>query len=183
MPVFAELRIGIRPNTGRNLKLIHLLALLLLDTGLRLPEALALKVQDLDYENLCIRVVGKGRKERMVPMSRRLRKHLFTSTKSGMREADYLFRTASGLGMSQRNALRDFCLLGKVCGITGVRFSPHTMCHSFGVHWLRRGGDIYMLSRILGHSSVAITEVYLRSLGIADLQRQHAEISVLSMSH
>jgi hypothetical protein len=40
-----------------------------------------------------------------------------------------------------------------------------------------------MLSRILGHSSVAITEVYLRSLGIADLQRQHAEISVLSMSH
>ena len=171
-----------RPNRGRNLKRMHLLALLL-DTGLWLSEALALKGQDLDYENLYVRVSGKGQKERLVPMSRQLRKHLFTATKSRTRGTDYLFCTASGLAMSQRNALRDFRLLGTVCGIREVRFSPHTMRHSFAVHWLRRGGDIYMLSRILGHSSVAITEVYLRSLGIADLQRQHAEISVLTMGH
>jgi integrase/recombinase XerD len=113
-----------RPNRGRNLKRIHLLALLLLDTGLRLSEALALKVQNLDYENLCIRVSGKGQKERLVPMSRQIRKHLFTATKSRMREANYLFCTASGLALSQRNALRDFRLLGTACGIRGVRFSP-----------------------------------------------------------
>lgn len=63
-------------------------------------------------------------------------------------------------------------MCSKLC-ITGVRCSFHTLRHSFSVNYLRNGGNLYYLQRILEHSSIVITQTYLRSLGIEDLKAVH----------
>jgi site-specific recombinase XerD len=57
--------------------------------------------------------------------------------------------------------------------MAGVRCSPHTFRHTFAVNYLRAGGNLFYLSRILGHSSVTITEKNLQSLGVEDLTAVH----------
>jgi integrase/recombinase XerD len=64
--------------------------------------------------------------------------------------------------------------------IAGVRTSWHTLRHTFSVGYLRNGGNLYYLQRILGHSSITTTERYLRSLGIEDLLKVHDGLSLLS---
>jgi integrase/recombinase XerD len=65
-------------------------------------------------------------------------------------------------------------------GVSDVRCSFHTLRHTFAVNYLRKGGNLYYLQRILGHSSITTTERYLRSLGIEDLQKVHDGLSLLS---
>jgi len=65
-------------------------------------------------------------------------------------------------------------------GMTGVRCSPHTLRHTFAVSYLRAGGNLFYLSRILGHTSVTTTEKYLQSLGVEDLQAVHDRLSLLN---
>ena len=64
-------------------------------------------------------------------------------------------------------------------GITGVRCSWHTLRHTFAVSYLRKGGNLYYLQRIMGHTPISTTERYLRSLGIEDLQKVHDGLSLL----
>jgi integrase/recombinase XerD len=70
--------------------------------------------------------------------------------------------------------------LGRRIGITGVRFSPHTLRHTFAVTFLRNGGDVYMLSRILSHSNITTTTVYLRSMDVDTLSMAHRKFSPLA---
>jgi len=79
-----------------------------------------------------------------------------------------------------RNAQRDFKVLCERLGIAGVRTSFHTLRHTFAVNYLKAGGNLYYLQRILGHSSITTTEKYLRSLGIEDLKKVHDGLSLLS---
>jgi len=151
---------------------VHSLALLLLDTGLRISEALALKAKDVDLENFLIRVQGKGRKERLVPFS--CRKILYQLTRRG----GYLFSTRSGI-LCVRNSQRDLRKLCERAGITGIRCSPHTLRHSFSVTYLRHGGNLEYLRRILGHSSILVTQRYLQSIQPTDLQKIHSTFSPL----
>lgn len=74
-------------------------------------------------------------------------------------------------------------VFGKKLRITGVRFSPHTMRHTFAVTFLRNGGDVYVLSRILGHSSITTTTKHLRSMGIDALAEAHQKFSPLVALH
>jgi site-specific recombinase XerD len=64
--------------------------------------------------------------------------------------------------------------------ITGVRFSPHTLRHTFAVQYLRAGGNLFYLSKILGHSSVTTTQKYLQSVGVDDLKMVHDRLSPLA---
>jgi integrase/recombinase XerD len=164
--------------TGRNLTRVHTACLTILDTGLRISECLGLARTDLDFENLVIHVKGKGNKQRLVPMSIELRKVLFRYC--GKHAHARIFATRNGTRVTTRNFQRDMSVMGRRLRITGVRFSPHTLRHTMAVSYLRHGGDIYSLSRILGHSSVKTTEVYLRSIGIDDLKRNHSRLSLLS---
>ena len=148
---------------GRNLKRAHTVTLLLLDTGLRISEALGLTWDRVDMDNLVLRVVGKGGKHRVVPFSFECRKLLYRWRQQT--SSDLVFPTASGIVARQRNIGRDVKLLGQRVGITGVRFSPHTFRHTFAVSYLRAGGNVLYLQRILGHSSLEITNRYTRSLG------------------
>lgn len=66
-------------------------------------------------------------------------------------------------------------------GVDGAHVHPHNFRHAFASTYIRRGGDIYRLSRILGHSTISTTQLYLRSMGIEHLQENHAKLSPLSM--
>ncbi|HEY1759488.1 MAG TPA: tyrosine-type recombinase/integrase [Bryobacteraceae bacterium] len=165
-----------RPK-GRNAVRAWMISLVMLDCGLRASEALGLRRQDLDFENLVVRVHGKGNKERLLPMSIELRKHLLRYT----RERDgYIFSTRTGTVVTVRNFQRDLNELCQRLGISGVRTSPHTLRHTFAAGYLRNGGNLYYLSKILGHTSVKTTERYLQSLGIEDLKAVHERFSLLA---
>jgi integrase/recombinase XerD len=148
-----------------------MVASLLLDTGLRISEALGLRKQDIDFDNLVLKVYGKGSKERLVPMSLELRKMLFRWNQKP--SCDLVFATRTATKMTVRNFQRDFKELGKRLKFTWVRMSPHTCRHTFACEYLRRGGNLEFLRRILGHSSILTTQKYLRSLGVEDLQAAH----------
>jgi integrase/recombinase XerD len=156
---------------------IHAFACLLLDTGMRADEALSLRRDSVDMDSLLIKVKGKGRKDRVVPMSFELRRILFRWL--GKHEFDLLFPTRNGTKQTQRNALRDFKLMGKALGITGVRFSFHTMRHTMAVNYIRNGGDVFRLQRILGHSTLEMTRRYV-NLQTEDLSAVHDKLSLLT---
>jgi integrase/recombinase XerD len=84
-----------------------------------------------------------------------------------------------GTKQTQRNALRDFKVMGKAVGITGVRFSFHTMRHTMAVNCIRNGGDVFRLQRILGHSTLEMTWRYV-NLQTEDLSAVHDRLSLLT---
>ena len=94
-----------------------------------------------------------------------------------------MFGTRNGTSLTVRNFERDLKAIGRQVGITGVRFSPHTLRHSFAVSYLRNGGNIYYLSRLLGHASVKTTEVHLQSVGVDELSAVHDRLSPLAPEH
>jgi site-specific recombinase XerD len=167
-----------RPR-GTNITRAHFAALTILDTGLRASELLGLLKEDCNLDNLILKVIGKGNKHRLVPFSAELRKLLFRYIASKSNER-YIFGTKANTKVSVRNLERDFAQLGKKIGISGIRFSPHTIRHSFAVSYLRNGGNLEYLRRILGHSSISTTQKYLRSLGVEDLGAVHNSLSPLS---
>ncbi len=116
----------------------------MLDSGLRLSEALTLTRQAADLDNLCLKVKGKGSRERLVPMSLELRKRLFHWQLR--HQGELLFATRNGTRVTNRNFQRDFKRLCQRLSIAGVRCSPHTLRHSFAVGYLRKGGNIFYLS-------------------------------------
>jgi site-specific recombinase XerD len=166
---------------GENARRVQVFAAVLLDTGLREMEVLSLRRKDVDLDALTVKVMGKGRKERVVPLSTEGRKWLYLWMRGGQHQPEqYIFATSSGLPLSARNAQRDLKLLGERAKVTGVRMSPHTLRHTFAVAYLRNGGNLEYLRRILGHSDIKVTQRYLRSLGPDDLQRVHTGLSPLS---
>jgi integrase/recombinase XerD len=152
-----------------------MLAMVLLDCGLRLTEALTLERDNVDLDNLVLRVLGKGHKQRLVPLSAELRKHLFRFLNRS--KGRYVFAAHSGMPLERHNAyqeLRDLC---RGVGIT-THVHPHCFRHTYAVHATKNGLDVFRLSRILGHSSINTTQIYLRSIGFEHLQ-QGAKFSPL----
>lgn len=143
------------------------LALLLLDTGLRIKEALSLTPDKVDLDGFTLRCRGKGDKDRLVPFSPDLRRVLFIQLRD--HSGPYVFGTRDGRPLEYQNARRDIIKCCRKAGIT-KKVHPHLLRHSFACHYLKSGGDLYRLSRLLGHSSVATTELYLRSMGFEDLR-------------
>ena len=113
-----------------------------------------------------------------MPMSLELRKVLWRYMP--FHSGATLFATARGDKLDQRNVLREFKRLGKTLKIEGVRFSPHTLRHTFAVGYLRQGGNVFYLQRILGHTSLEMTNKYVRSLGVEDPKAVHERFSLLS---
>ena len=110
-----------------------------------------------------------------MPLSRTGCKHLYRFI--GESKSRFVFTTRSGRRLSYRNAYRD---IAAVCAVAGVPvLHPHCFRHTFAVNYMRRGGDIYRLSRILGHASLMTTQIYLRSMGIEQLCEGHDALSML----
>ena len=158
----------------------YVLACTLVDTGIRIEEALGLRQADVDYDNLLLTVRGKGRKDRIVPFSSELRRVLFRWRQLQERRrwpADWVFATRIGTRLSQRNALRAHYLLLERLHIPKSGF--HRLRHTFATNYLQNGGDVVRLSRVLGHSQITTTMRYLHLL-TTDLQQSHQQLSILN---
>lgn len=172
----AELRLllSFRPKGFFQLRTWTLISLLL-DTGVRIDEALTLRPEKVNLDDLHLTVVGKGNKERVVPFSLQFRKTLFRYTqeviKRGVR-SQFVFGTDGG-HLSYRNSYRDIKKLCKKAGVEGEHVHPHAFRHCFAVNYIRKGGDLYRLSRCLGHSQISTTAIYLRSMGVEQVREGH----------
>lgn len=158
----------------------HTVLSLLIDTGMRIDEALGSLLREVNFEQSLITIKGKGGKTRTIPISFEMRKRLWQWVKKrDNNPSPYLFPTSTYTRMEYHNYRRDLLNLCKKIGVTGVRIHPHGFRHYFAVQFLRRGGDLYRLSKILGHKNIQTTQIYLRSMGIDALQEIHQQISPL----
>jgi site-specific recombinase XerD len=158
-----------------NQKRTHTLMLLIFDCGLRVSECIGLKVEDLDFDNLLIGVKGKGNKHRLVPMSQELRKVLwkFSAGRTGL-----VFCTPEGRPLMRSNVLRDVKRFCKRIGAEFPRRTVHAARHTMATDYIRQGGNVVKLQRILGHSSIQTTMRYVHLQG-ADLIEEHQRLGIL----
>lgn len=171
-----RLLLSFRPRTFHEHRLYAMVATAL-DCGTRIDELLTLRRENVDLENLLIKVIGKGNRERIIPFSQELRKTLYKFLKT--HESSFVYPTLQGGKVYYRSALDQFKKLCKRLGISGVRLSWHTLRHTFATCYLRDGGNIIYLSRILGHSSVQTTQMYVQN-NVEDLALIHVKTSLLS---
>jgi integrase/recombinase XerD len=163
-----------RPKSESNRR-VYALACLLLDTGMRISEASGLLKGDFDFDNLLAKVRGKGGKHRLVPMSLELRKILYRYLQR--QPFHFAFATRNGTRPTRRNLTRDlYCLCRKV-GLPPKGF--HTLRHTFAVNYLRNGGSVFHLQKILGHSTLEMSRRYCNLL-TEDLQAVHNNLTLLS---
>jgi len=188
LATFAEqqvrLLIAWRPRPkARYQRRLHLLALFLLDTGCRITEALSVRVSDINLDDLLVTLDGKGRKQRVVPFSFELRKALVRYNRDYKRPSNSLLFANRGETMwNRRNALRDMKLLCRKLGFVAPVRTLHAFRHTFAVNYLRRGGSVFHLQKVLGHSSLEMTRRYA-NLATGDLQAVHEGVSLLAVRH
>ena len=156
---------------------LHLFVLLVVDTGCRNSEALALRWADVDMDNLLLKLRGKGAKDRLVPFSFDLRRRLWRWKR--MNGFDLVFPTMHATRLGRRVQLRDVKLLCKRLGIVPPARTIHALRHTFAVNYLRRGGSVFHLQKVLGHSSLEMTRRYA-NLVTEDLQAVHERVSLLA---
>lgn len=160
----------------RNIR-THLLTLLLLDTGLRISETLSLKLSDVDFDNMLLSVAGKGGKNRLVPFSFEMRKHLWKQ--SGKQGYELLFSSKNGSRLMHRNTLRAVKNLCIKAGIKPPSRLLHSFRHTFAVNYLGNGGSVFHLQKALGHSTLDMSRRYANLL-TEDLQQMQQRVSLLN---
>ena len=134
-------------------------------TGMRVSEIIALKISGLNMDVGFVRCMGKGSKERIIPLGRAakdsINKYLRRSRikLAGKKADDTLFLTRLGRRMSRQNFWKMIKSYARAAGIK-KKFSPHTLRHSFATHLLERGADLRIVQEMLGHSDISTTQIY-----------------------
>lgn len=142
-----------------------LVVLLFYSTGIRLAELREIKLKDFSDGFKELRVTGKGGKERVVPVLEYTRNKLLEFTvKYNNRPVcfspdDYLFLTGDGEEMSRAEIYRSVRKVLESAGVQGKK-SPHVLRHTFATHLLNEGADLRQIQELLGHASLAATQVY-----------------------
>jgi site-specific recombinase XerD len=152
--------------------------LTLLDTGLRVHELINLEMDNVWLEEGLIKVLGKGNKERLVPIGKQVRKLLWRyitryRPEPARPNLNNLFLNRDGRPLTKNRVDSIMKRYGKMAGLTGIRCSPHTLRHTFAISYLRNGGDVFSLQKILGHSSLEMTRRYCE-LANVDIKKAHA---------
>ncbi|MCZ7526027.1 MAG: site-specific tyrosine recombinase XerD [Acidimicrobiia bacterium] len=135
-------------------------------TGIRISELVGLDLGDLDLTDGLVRVVGKGDRERVVPVGRSARAALEVYLEAGRpellrRATPAVFVNARGGRLSRQSCWKIVRRAGERAGL-GERLSPHVLRHSCATHMLDHGADIRVVQELLGHASLSTTQVYTK---------------------
>jgi len=155
--------------------------LALYDGGFRVSEILGTFIENIDFKVGSIRVVGKGKKERDVPLShltiREIRRYV-RDVRSRICPVDspYLFPRPDGTPVSINGVQQFMRRLAMKAGVDGLRLHPHLLRHTFGTQFIINGGNPFFLKEIMGHASLTTTLKYTH-LQSEDLRREHSKFS------
>jgi integrase/recombinase XerD len=153
------------------------LILMLFDMGLRVSELCGLKLADVSWSDQQVLVLGKGNRERTVGFGQASRQALAQYVaRRGELKTDAAFVTCFGDPLNRHRAAEIVRKRCKMAGVTGLRCSPHTIRHTFAVSYLRGGGDLFSLQKILGHSDLTMTRRYceLSQTDVIERHRLHS---------
>ena len=152
----------VKENFGqRNRTIIEVLY----GTGMRVSELVNLKLSNIFFKENIIKIVGKGNKERFVPLgdiaSNEIRKYLKIRDNSiiDTKFSDIVFLNRYGRGLTRSMIFKIISDSYKRIGLN-KKISPHTLRHSFATHLLKNGADLRTIQLILGHESITTTEIY-----------------------
>ena len=152
---------GTTPRAQRDQALVELMY----GAGLRVSEAVGLDKTGVDLEGRLVRVIGKGSKERIVPLGRpaveALRRYLAHGRPHlDRRHRPDLFLNAQGGALTRAGAFLILRKLAEKAGLEPERVHPHLLRHSFATHLLEGGADLRSVQEMLGHADLATTELY-----------------------
>jgi len=152
---------GTTPRARRDRALVELLY----GAGLRVSEAVGLDKTGVDLESRIVRAIGKGNKERIVPIGRQgadaLRRYLAHGRPHlDVRHRPELFLNARGGALTRAGAFLILRRLAEKAGLEQGRVHPHLLRHSFATHLLEGGADLRSVQEMLGHADLATTELY-----------------------
>jgi integrase/recombinase XerD len=134
-------------------------------SGLRVTELVSLTISQLNQDAGVVRVLGKGAKERLVPLGEEaldwIRRYLAEARPQlvGARSCDALFVTARAHAMTRQAFWNLIKRYSKVSGIR-KKVSPHTLRHAFATHLLNHGADLRAVQMLLGHTDISTTQIY-----------------------
>ena len=153
---------------------------LLYGTGARVSEALGVALGDLDFDEQLVLVTGKGSKQRLVPMGAQL-EHSLMRYLEGPRarllakgRSDRLFLNARGGVLTRQGVDGIIAKRAFAAGIERSRVSAHVFRHSCATHMLAHGADVRVVQELLGHASIATTQIYT-AVSITSLQREYEQ--------
>jgi integrase/recombinase XerD len=134
-------------------------------SGLRVSELVGLKLFEVNLEAGVLRVLGKGSKERLVPLGEEavdwLRRYLkdFRPSLLKRKSSDHLFVTSRGAGMTRQAFWQNIKRYG-ARALPGKSLSPHTLRHAFATHLINHGADLRVVQMLLGHADISTTQIY-----------------------
>jgi len=148
-------------------------------SGLRVSELVRLRRDELNLEHGVVRLVGKGGRERMVPMGEPAMEAVKRWLRQGRpdfvtaRSADWVFLSRRGEAMTRQNF---WVLIKRYALAAGIssRLSPHTLRHAFATHLLEHGADLRVVQTLLGHADLSTTQIYTH-VARARLKQLHAQ--------
>jgi len=151
---------------------------LLYATGIRVTELVTLSMQQLYLQQGIVRVLGKGRKERLVPMGEEAQYWLSRYLKEARpalhsQLSDVVFPSSRQQLMTRQTFWHRIKFYAKVAGIRAT-LSPHTVRHAFATHLLNHGADLRVVQMLLGHSDLSTTQIYTH-VAQARLQQLHQQ--------
>jgi integrase/recombinase XerD len=138
---------------------------LLYSSGLRVSELVKIKLGDIHFDAGFVRIMGKGAKERVVPVNTRalgkVKRYMEEERQKTLkkRQSPYLFVTRMGKPMSRQRFWQTLKAIGKQAGL---EISPHTIRHCFATHLLEGGADLRSVQKMLGHSDISTTQIYTK---------------------
>ncbi len=133
--------------------------------GLRVSEIVSLTLDQLELETGLIRTLGKGSKERLIPISTLARRRLEEYLQAGRRHllqgkaSPYVFTNGRGGRLTRQGFWKILGRYGRQAGIAR-KVSPHTLRHSFATHLLEGGADLRSIQILLGHADISTTQIY-----------------------
>ena len=152
----------------------ELLLHILYNTGIRCDELVNLKISNINPYKLSIKVTGKGSKDRIIPVSRKLIDMIliYIKCKSVKFNNIYLLVTSKGLKLYPKYVYNTVYLY--LSAVTTIdNRSPHVLRHTFATHLMRNGADLTAVKELLGHNSLASTQIYIKT-DISHLIKVHA---------